>query len=62
MEFWTSEEGRSIMALLAGVAFLLQLDNFIEAVRAARKGGDSNSEEKPSPPSEPGGGSSGTTA
>ena len=52
MEFITSDGGRIVLLLLAGVGMLLQFDNLIDAIRARKKGGDSDSTaEKPSPPS-----------
>lgn len=56
-----TDDGRMVLLVLAGIGFLLQVDNLVDAIRAARKGGDSDSEEKPSPPSEPDGGSSETS-
>ena len=51
MEFWVSEAGRITLLVLASIGFLLQWDNLIESVRAAKKGGDDSSdEEEPSPP------------
>lgn len=52
MEFWASEGWRITALILAGVGFLLQVDNLIEAFREARKGGDTDppNEEKASPP------------
>ena len=49
MEFITSEGGRIVLLVLAGIGILLQWDNLIEAWKA-EKGGDDSSEEKPSPP------------
>lgn len=50
MEFWNSEALRLGLLVLAGVGFLLQFDNWIEAIQQRKRGDDSQKPEKPSPP------------
>jgi hypothetical protein len=51
MDLLTTEGGRLILLILAGVGVLLQWDAVVEAIREARKGGDdSSTKDEPSPP------------